>query len=162
MSNSSLDKRFIADEMVGKLARLMRMLGFDTIYHKEISDSRLIEISLSEKRTILTRDTRLVERVLVKDYVLIESGDPEIQLQELLKELHLAPDREKFLTRCLECNSILVDIEKEEIRGRVWPYTYATHDKFKICPVCGKIYWEGDHVKAMRKRFKDLGVFESD
>jgi uncharacterized protein with PIN domain len=161
MSNSSLDKRFVADEMVGKLARLMRMLGFDTVYFKEISDRRLIEISLSEKRTILTRDTKLIQRVLVKDYVLIESDDPEIQLQELLQKLNISPDRAQFLTRCLDCNSLLVDIEKEEIKGKVWPYTYATHDKFKICPACGKIYWEGDHVRAMRKRLERLGIFES-
>jgi len=162
MSNSSLEKRFVADEMVGKLARLMRMLGFDTVYFKEMPDSRLIEISLSEKRTILTRDTRLIQRVLVKDYVLIESDNPEIQLQKLLQKLNITPDREKFLTRCLDCNSVLVDVEKEEVKGKVWPYTYATHDKFKICPECGKIYWEGDHVKAMRKRLERLGILGSD
>lgn len=162
MSNSSLEKRFVADEMVGKLARLMRMLGFDAVYVNPIPDSRLIEISLSEKRTILTRDTRLIQRVLVKDFVLIENDDPEIQLKYVLDKLNLKAGKEKFLTRCLDCNTILVDIEKEKVRGKIWPYTYATHKKFKICPNCGKIYWEGDHVRAMRGRFTELGIIESD
>lgn len=162
MSNSSLEKMFVADEMVGKLARLMRMLGFDTVYINPISDSRLIEISLSEKRTILTRDTRLVQRVLVKDYMLIENDDPEIQLRDVLKKLNLTPDKEKFLTRCLDCNTLLVDIEKEDVKGKVWPYTYDTHKKFRICPTCGKIYWEGDHVGAMRRRFAELGIMGND
>ncbi len=159
MSNSSLQKKFIADEMVGKLARLMRILGYDTLYFRQIADSDLIDIALKEKRTILTRDTRLVERVMVKDFVLIESDNPEEQVLELIKKSDIKPDREKFLSRCLECNTDLEFIAKEAVKDKVWSYTYETHDKFKICPRCDKVYWEGNHVKAMREKFSRIGIF---
>ena len=148
--------------MVGKLARLMRMLGFDTLYFKQIEDSKLIGISLKEKRTIVTRDTKLVERIMVKDYILIEDDDPEKQLIEFLDKSGLQPDQKDFLDRCLECNAIPEDIPKEKIKDQVWPYTYQTHEEFKICPKCSRIYWEGDHVRAMRKNLISIGVFESD
>jgi hypothetical protein len=159
MSNSSLQKKFIADEMVGKLARLMRMLGYNTLYFRQITDSDLIDMALKEKRTILTRDTGLIERVMVKDFVLIENDDPEEQLLELFNKSAIMPERENFLSRCLECNTALEDIAKEAVKDRVWPYTYEIHDRFKICPRCDKVYWEGNHVKAMREKFSRMGIF---
>jgi uncharacterized protein with PIN domain len=162
MSNSSLQKKFIADEMVGKLARLMRMLGFDTLYFKQIEDSDLIDISLKEKRTIVTRDTKLIERVMVQDYILVEDDNPKRQLIEFLNKSRLQPDDSNFLNRCLECNAIPEHIPKEKIKDQVWPYTFQTHEEFKICPECRRVYWEGDHVKAMRKKLINIGIFESD
>jgi len=144
------------------LARLMRMLGFDTLYFRQIEDSDLIDLSLKEKRTILTRDTKLVEKVMVKDFVLIESDDPDKQLSELMKKSGLTPDENDFLSRCLDCNTVLEDIPKGKIENRVWPYTYETHELFKICPRCDKIYWEGNHVKAMREKLRKIGVYRSD
>ena len=162
MSNSSLQKRFIADEMVGKLARWLRTLGFDTLYFRSIEDRDLIDMALKEKRTILTRDTHLIERILVKDYVLIVNDDPDNQLQELRDQPWFNPRAEAFFSRCLECNTPLEDIAKEDVKSRVWPYTYQTHEHFMICPECDKIYWEGNHVKAMQEKLKKLGIYDKD
>ncbi|NIR68067.1 MAG: hypothetical protein GWO41_11050 [candidate division Zixibacteria bacterium] len=148
--------------MVGKLARLMRMLGFDTLYFNQIEDSELIDISLKEKRTIVTRDTKLIERVMVQDYILVENDNPERQLIEFLDKSGLQPDESNFLSCCLECNAILEYIPKEKIKDQVWQYTFQTHEEFKICPECRRVYWEGDHVKAMRKKLINIGIFESD
>ena len=158
MSNAGLQPRFVADDMLGKLARFLRMLGYDTAYFKDISDARLIEIALAEKRTILTRDTQLVERVMVTDYILIKSDNAELQLKKLINLRVLVPNPALFLSRCLDCNRPLEDISKAEVKGRVWPYVFENHDRFKTCPACGRIYWEGDHVRAMRARFEKWGV----
>lgn len=158
MSNISLQPKFIADDMVGKLARFLRMLGYDTVYFNDIIDTRLIEISLSEKRIILTRDTQLVERVMVQDFILIKSDNAEQQLKMVINDWSLSPDPALFLTRCLDCNRLLEDIAKQAIEARVWPYVFENHDRFKICPECKRLYWEGDHVRAMRARFEKLGV----
>jgi len=161
MSNISLQPRFIADDMVGRLARFLRMLGYDTVYYKDISDIKLIEIALSEKRIILTRDTQLVKRAMVKDYILIRSDNAEFQLKQVINLCGLVPNPALFLSRCLDCSRLLEDISKDAVEGRVWPYVFKNHDRFKICPECGRIYWEGDHVSAMRARFESWGVINS-
>jgi len=158
MSIERSEYKFIVDEMAGKLARFLRMLGYDTVYHKEISDSKLIEIALSEKRTILTRDTHLIKMKIVKDYYLVRDDNPENQLKNVIEHFTLKPDPDVFLSRCLECNSALIDTPKESVKEKVWPYVYKMQDKFMICPDCDRIYWEGDHVRAMRKRFKDWSI----
>jgi uncharacterized protein len=158
MSNDCSEYKFIVDEMAGKLARFLRMLGYDTVYHKEIANSKLIEIALSEKRIILTRDTHLIEMKIVKDYFLVSDDDPEVQLKDVLKHFELNPDLNSFLSRCLDCNSLLEDISKESVEDQVWPYVYKTQNRFMICPDCKRIFWEGDHVRAMCKRLLDWGI----
>jgi len=162
MSNTSFQPKFIADDMLGKLARFLRMLGYDTAYYRDISDKKLIEIALNEKRIILTRDTQLVERVMVNKYFLVESDDPELQLKKTIDLFGLCPDPCLLLSRCLDCNCLLDNIDKDAVKSRVWPYVFQNHERFMICPECGKIYWEGDHVRAMRARFEKWGVINPD
>ncbi len=159
MSIEELEVKFAADDMVGALARFLRMLGYDTFYHPHVDDQELIDISLRDKRNILTRDTRLIERKLVRKYILIESDNPEQQLMQVFEQLDLDPERDCMLTRCLECNHPLKKVNKADIRGEVWPYVYDHHDDFKRCNSCGRIYWQGDHVRAMLKRFERMGIF---
>jgi len=161
MSITELEVKFAADDMVGRLARFLRMLGFDTFYHPHINDNQLIDKALKEKRIILTRDTRLIEKELVREYILIKSDNPKDQLFRVLDEFGLKPRKDAMLTRCLECNQILNDIAKEEIRDKVWPYVYDHHGDFRICPGCQRIYWRGDHVRAMTARFELMGIFEN-
>lgn len=160
MSTMSSIKRFIADDMVGKLARFVRLLGYDCVYQKGIEDKHLIERALVDDRIILTRDTRLVEMVLAKKYLLIESDDPEIQLRQVISDCELEIDPGTILSRCLVCNQQLEDIEKSEVAERVWPYVYRTQEEFKICPECERIYWEGTHVEAIKKRLRNWGVID--
>ena len=163
MSSSGTDMRdplprFVCDDNLGKLARYLRAGGFDTVYDRDIDDNRLIHVSLDDKRYILTRDKRLVERRLVRYYHLIVSDRLEDQLKSVIHEFGLAFSRSRMFTRCLEDNAPTREIAKREIKGRVWPYTYEHHDDYRECPECGRIYWSGSHVQAMLARLEHSGI----
>jgi len=144
--------------MVGKLARYMRILGYDTVYSRDIDDSHLIDIALLEERVILTRDTALINKTLVKKYLLIDSDNPADQLYQVIKHFDLHPGRSQFLSLCLECNCALVPIDKLEVKSQIWPYVYDNHDSFKICRSCKRIFWQGDHVRAMQDRLASWNI----
>lgn len=144
--------------MVGKLARFLRILGYDTVYSRNIDDNHLIDIALREERAILTRDTALIKKTLVKKYLLIESDNPADQLYQVINYFDLHPGRSQFLNLCLECNCALEIIDKSEIKSQIWPYVYNNHDSFKICRSCGRIYWQGDHVRAMQDRLASWNI----
>jgi len=144
--------------MVGKLARFLRILGYDTVYYRAIDDSLLIDIALRDERVILTRDTALIKKTLVKKYLLIESDNPVDQLHQVINHFHMHPDKSQFLSLCLECNTSLKPIDKSEIKSQIWPYVYDNHESFMICKSCGRIYWKGGHVRAMRDRLASWNI----
>ncbi len=142
--------RFIADVMVGKLARWLRVLGFDVLYSNRYTDNEIVRIAEDEGRVILTRDARLAARKLRTHCLLIESVDYREQLRQVVRALGLK-DFAVFL-RCLECNAVLEDIDKESIFHRVPPYVYLTQKRFAICPSCRRVFWHGTHADEMLKR----------
>ena len=150
--------RFICDDHLGKLARYLRVGGFDTVYDRDMTDSGLLGIALDENRHILTRDNRLIELTLVRDYLLITHDDWERQLRQIIETYDLIFNSGNFLSRCLEDNTPTIRVEKESVRFEIYPYTYEHHDDFRRCPACGRIYWYGSHVEAMRKRLAQLGI----
>lgn len=150
--------KFIADEMLGKLATWLRILGYDTLYISPTTDGNLVARAFKEKRVILTRDTRLVERKHMPKFVLIKSDDYNEQLRETIKELDLKPDPDKMFSRCLICNVLIEQVQKKDIKDKVPEYTYTTHDNFFKCPNCGKIYWTGTHIQNVRDKLRTLGV----
>lgn len=154
--------KFIADAMLGRLARWLRFLGFDTLYYPRINDSRLIKIAKEEERFILTRDTRLVKSKAVKDYVLIAANDPFEQLIEVLNSLKVR--QIDLLSRCVTCNGRLVDIvNKAEIRDSVPEYVFLHYNDFLKCEDCGKIYWKGSHPKKFKEKVgKILEALDND
>lgn len=156
--NDQAVPRFVCDDHVGRLARYLRVAGYDTVFDSAMDNNRLIQISLDEKRHILTRDRRLVERRLVRYYHLLESERWQDQIKAVADHFGLVFSKSRMFTRCLEDNSPTVQVAKEDIRGRVWPYTYAHHDEFRICPQCQRIYWAGTHVSAMLARFEEAGI----
>jgi len=145
---SGSEPRFIADEMLGKLAKWLRTIGYDTVYHNVGEDSALVQRALEEDRIILTKDTHLVKRKLVRRSILVESDQPWEQFRQVVKELSLDV-KSKLFTRCLVCNHLLVSVRKEDVRSRVPLYTYLTQDRFYQCPGCEKIYWSGTHRDNM-------------
>lgn len=158
MSNESHPPKFLADENVGKLCKWLRILGYDVAYYSPISDSELVRRALREDRTILTRDSRLIERKLAKKFLLLTSNDPMKQLVEVLSEFKLRPSQVQFLSRCIECNVPISPVEKSEVLNFVPPYVYETHDNFYRCPKCRKVYWAGSHVLDVLDRLgKKLG-----
>ncbi|RKY59240.1 MAG: hypothetical protein DRP94_04105 [Candidatus Latescibacterota bacterium] len=145
--------RFVADDMLGRLAKWLRLLGYDVIYPAPARDAQLLRLAQAEDRVLLTRDRGLAERCSGRK-VLVESGDPWEQLSQVVRELDL--DVEKgFLTRCALCNEPIESLPKEEVRDLVPPYVFGTHERFARCPKCGRVYWEGSHVERMRRKLKE-------
>jgi uncharacterized protein with PIN domain len=142
-------ERFFADSMLGKLALWMRVLGYDVEYEKEIDDDELVTRALGEGRTVLTRDTRLVERKALRGRAFFIAADRWKEQLRCVRERFKTPDA--FLSRCLRCNVPLENIKKEEARDRVPPYVYSVHDDFTACPGCERIYWPGTHKKEMER-----------
>jgi len=151
--------RFIADCMLGKLARWLRILGYDAAYENAISDDDLIERALAEDRVLLTRDTRLVKRKRLPKVLLVESQDPAEQVRQTLEAFGLRVETGGFLTRCLLCNEPTREISREEARPEVPPYVHETQERFARCPACNRIYWRATHVADIVAR---LGAIDQE
>ena len=152
------EPRFICDDNLGKLARYLRVGGFDTAFEKDIDNSRLIQLSLDDGRYILTRDRRLLERRLVRYYFLIEQDLWPDQLKDVLRNFEIQFKRSRMFSRCLEDNALIVSVDKESIRNLVFPYTYDHHSDFRQCPICRRVYWSGTHIEAMIRRLETAGI----
>ena len=140
--------KFIADVMLGRLAKWMRLLGFDVLYDRAISDNEIIRISLEQARVILTRDTGLVARPLASNHVFINNDNVRQQLQQVLTTFHIT-SMPGPLTRCSVCNTLLLPVAKQDVRDLVPLYVYEKNNTFLRCESCRKIYWQGTHVKKM-------------
>jgi uncharacterized protein len=140
--------RFIIDVHLGSLAKYMRMAGFDVTYRNNFKKKEIIEISLNEKRTILTKDRNILKRSEVTHGCWIRSIAVEEQFMEVFARFHLDQVIKPF-TRCLECNGLLVQIEKEEVINEIPPKVKSRQEEFKKCSNCAKIYWKGTHYEKM-------------
>jgi hypothetical protein len=147
--------KFIADAMLGRLARWLRFLGFDTLYYVGIDDADLIKIAREQDRVLLTRDTRLVEIKGLDNYLLIASNDSIHQLLEVIGSLKLR--RFSLFSRCVKCNGELVKIpEKAEVKDSVPEFVFLQHNDFLKCGDCGKIYWQGSHPRKFREKIGEI------
>jgi len=147
--------RFIADVMLGKLAKWMRALGWDVRYENDIQDSRLLREAEKEGRVVLTRDSRMVEEWRMANYLLLSSDDPVLQLKEVLSHFE-RPVEDKFLGRCLVCNVTLERRLHSDVRGLVPEYIYRVHDRFSRCPKCGRVFWRGSHYRRMKEKMREF------
>ena len=144
--------KFIADVMVGKLAKRMRLLGFDVLYDHRLKDNEIICIALEQGRIIVTRDTGLASRPLAQNSILIASNRIDEQLHQVLEK---APSpSEAILTRCSACNTPLTATVKENIRDQVPNHVIEQHREFLRCDTCGRIYWKGTHIRNMERILK--------
>ncbi len=147
------DTKFIADVHLGKLARNLRMCGFDTLYENDYSDSDVVRISVSEKRIILTRDMGILKTGRVTHGYFVRSEIPDEQLSEVISYFQLS-GKIKPLVRCLECNEIIEKIEKQEVIHLLEPNTKKFFNEFYRCPGCKRIYWKGSHYDKMVNKIK--------
>lgn len=150
-----MEPKFFADNMLGRLAVWLRIIGYDTLYFRNIEDKDLIRSALQENRIILTRDTRLVKRKLVKYFILIKNDLWQEQIKELAGKIKLDLTS-GILSRCVFCNEILFAIEKEKIKEKVPSYVYETQYSFVSCPECRKIFWQGTHILEIKKFLESL------
>lgn len=142
------EPKFICDVQLGKLAKHLRMLGFDALYFNRISEKDVIRISNEEKRTILTRNIFLLKNSLVMRGYWIRSQDPHVQIIQVIHFSDLL-NRIKPFYRCSECNGLLEPVAKEEIMDKLLPNTKKYFDEFHKCSSCDKIYWKGSHFKKI-------------
>jgi uncharacterized protein with PIN domain len=140
---------FLADAHLGGLARLLRMLGFDTYYRNEVSDRELLEVAARERRVILTRDRELLKHREVLRGRFVHARRPEDQLREVAARFALA-ERARPFTLCLHCNVRLAPVERSLAAERVPARILERYDVFVHCAGCGRIYWEGSHWERMR------------
>ncbi len=147
--------KFIADVMLGRLAKWLRIAGFDVLYSNKFSDDELIAISNRDGRVLLSRDTRLLVRKPVKEFIFLESQEIQTQIKQVFQALHLL-SLSVLLTRCLSCNEALVETAREDVRDQVPAFVYETQTHFKSCPKCGKIFWAGTHRSAVVRTLEKL------
>jgi uncharacterized protein with PIN domain len=151
--------KFIVDHNVGKLARWLRMMGYDSLFFTGDDDSAMVRQALAGGRVILTRDTEIGKRRVISSgrvrAVLFKSESPEQQIRQLLSEFDLIKQSCPF-TLCLECNQPLAEKRRDEVRDRVPPYVFATQTQFMECSACRRVYWRGTHWEAMRRKLEEL------
>ncbi|WP_338911132.1 Mut7-C RNAse domain-containing protein [Mycetohabitans rhizoxinica] len=149
---------FLADAHLGRLARLLRMAGFDTLYDNRIDDRDVERIAAQEQRIVLTRDRELLKRRGIEHGCYVRALDPLEQLREVAARLSLHA-RARPWRLCLHCNAPLRRIDKADVLARIPPSVRERCDRFATCDVCGRIYWEGSHWQRMSELMDEvLGV----
>jgi len=144
--------KFVVDGMLGKLARWLRMLGYDTKYFNDMDDDEILKVAYEEKRILLTRDYQFFKKasILGVKAVFVDGETHAERLAELSRELNIRLEININESRCPKCNAKIKPISKEEVRNRVHKSTYKTYDEFWICTGCNQIYWKGSHWRKIK------------
>jgi uncharacterized protein len=146
---------FICDVHLGKLARFLRLLGFDTLYQNDYSDEQIVDISLLEKRCILTRDRGILKRKAVTHGYCVRSTAPEEQVSEVLGRFDLRAQARPF-SLCVECNGTISSAAKPSVLHELAEKTGKCYDEFYKCNSCNRVYWQGSHFTSLKKTVQSL------
>lgn len=149
-ANPLRDIRFVLDVHLGKLARYLRLLGFDVDYSTHRDDADLVEVSLTEHRILLTRDRELLKHGRLTHGSLVRATEPAEQMVEVVGRFHLE-DAVAPLTRCLNCNGRLEQVDKAEVWEQIEAGTRRTYDEFWRCGSCDQVYWRGAHLQELAR-----------
>ena len=147
--------RFVVDANLGRLARHLRLLGFDVQFDPTLDDARLVAISVTDRRILLTRDRGLLMHREVTHGLYVHAVRPPEQLREVVRRLHLEGSI-RLLRRCLRCNGNVRAVERSTVESELEPLTRHLHERFWKCRDCGRIYWRGSHVRRMVQRLRDI------
>lgn len=154
-----MDVSFLVDINAVKLARWLRMLGYDARVVPGADDNLLIKLALKEGRVLLTRDTQIMQRRIVTigklKALLLRDDDPKQQLNQIVATMGLSYNHGPF-TRCLECNQPLINLDREQAKELVPPYVFKTQTEFKQCTACKRVYWRGTHWQNMSRELEQL------
>ena len=146
---------FAAEKTLGKLTKWLRLLGFDTLYETEISAERFIK-TLEKDRIYLTRTQSMRKKFGSSKLIFVESDQWEQQLDQIFRQLHIKAGQTRPFSRCLQCNAPIEPVQKSSLQGRVPDYIFETHDHFKRCPECDRIYWSGSHTRRSLDKIRHL------
>ena len=146
---------FAAERTLGKLAKWLRLLGFDTIFEAQNSSDRFFK-GLPSGRILLTRTQAIREQYGTRKLIFIKSDHVQEQIRQVIYELGIVFQDIRPFSRCLSCNVEITEIEKDAVFGQVPDYVWETHDIFHTCPECKRIYWPGSHTQRHIERIKEL------
>lgn len=146
---------FIVDCMLGKLAKWLKILGFDTLYFSKIEDSHLLDLAHEKKRVLLTRDNGLIEKAKNIPSLFIESEDWDTQVVQVLDAFDLWKDIRPN-SRCIECNVRLRNLSKKKAKNLVVPFVYEHATSFALCSRCGRVFWQGTHYQDMEFKIEEI------
>ncbi len=149
------EPKFIVDDMLGKLAVRLRMLGFDAAYYGDSEDSFLLRQSKEEGRILLTRDSSLV-KIRGANAFFIPGRKLNEQIRQVIQRYNLKVSPQNMFSRCSVCNEPLEEVPKEKVRGKVPPVVYKLFNEFSYCPRDKKFYWKGTHYEKMVEELKDF------
>ena len=147
--------RFVADKMLGRLARWLRIIGQDVTYGIHLSGSEMVRAARREGRLILTRD-RGIRKKSPPALLLIQSDHFREQLKQVVHVCGLDPFKDLF-TRCVECNTPFDSVPKGSVEKKVPPYVFSTQEQFSFCRSCQRIYWPATHQQKMMDELKSMG-----
>ena len=147
--------RFVVDGHLGKLARDLRLLGFDTIYRSDADDAWLIRVSVEDDRALLTRDRRLLMHAVLSDGYCPRSRLVEVQIVEVIRRFDLVKAVRPY-TRCLRCNGLLEAVDKRVIERELEPLTKMYYEDFRRCAECAHVYWSGSHFAKLQARIERI------
>ena len=151
--------KFIVDLNVGRLAKWLRIMGYDALFVPGIEDGELVRLAQEKGRIVLTRDRFIMRRRIVTTgelgALLIENESLESQLRQVIEAYDL--DTQVGFSRCIECNVSLTDVTREQVRERVPAFVFQTQKEFMECPSCQKLYWKGTHWHNMLKELAVIG-----
>ncbi|MCK9994740.1 MAG: hypothetical protein KAH56_00500 [Candidatus Krumholzibacteria bacterium] len=146
---------FLCDGHLGKLALLMRVMGFDTAWDNSWSEPRMARRGVNENRVVLTRSLSLLKRSTMDNAMLIRSDDPDEQAREVVCRFLLA-DQVRMFGRCSKCNGLPREVAKADVASRIPPKTAKWLDTYYLCRDCDQLFWEGTHVTALRRRVEKI------
>lgn len=149
------EPRFVVDCNLGRLARYLRLLGFDCLYRNDYTDDVVAQISQQQQRIVLTRDRRLLHRKVITHGFYVRADKPKEQVREVLRRVDLHGLAKPF-TRCTRCNGRLHNVNKKVIDHRLEPKTRRYYQDFRQCGTCGQVYWQGSHHHRAQKLIEDL------
>lgn len=141
--------KWLVTHECGRLARWLRLMGYDTVWAKDVPLSALYQQAYNDQRIVVTRNRHVGASCLVR-VIQLRSPLLEAQLQQLMQELDLVLDDARLLSRCDRCNVEVAPIERSQVNGQVPPYVYATQQQFTVCPSCQRIYWAATHWQRVR------------
>lgn len=149
------EPRFVVDTNLGKLARWLRLLGFDTCWQNDYADAEVVRLGVGEERIILTRDRRLLFHKVIQQGFWVRAVIPMEQVLEITRRMGLAEHIQPF-HRCLECNGLIHPVAKSVVMPELEPLTRKHYDEFFQCEHCNRVYWKGSHYLNLIQRLKQL------
>ena len=152
--------KFLADRMLGRLAKELRMLGYDTLYYRGENTYPLIQLAREEGRVILTRNNKLVPKRIEDHIIRILEDKPSLQVGELIQKRVISWNEKILFSRCLLCNHLLHEIPRAEVEGKVPDFVFYQQKEFFWCPQCLRIYWQGSHLENMQKKVEKIFQFK--